>query len=282
MRLASTAVLGILGATVVAVVVLGAVGTAPAAPPRAEAPLDELVVALHLPAPGLQVGAVRGREVVAGRGLEVDVARALARRLRVRLRLINIADEAALTRPGAKSWDVAIAGIDARPRSGVDLSAPYLRVDPVVLMRAGLPRPRTAADLRLRLLCAVAGSRGAAAARGLRSSFAPILARGDAELLRLVQTGRCDAAVREAPRLGVALRAGNGRHGPVGGRIDTGSSWAFALPLHSALRADVNNALRRLRADGTLGRIATRWLGFDPATLRRLGGAGAASSAAEQ
>ena len=78
----------------------------------------------------------------------------------------------------------------------------YVRSDPVVLMRAGLPRPRTVADLRSRLLCAVAGSRGAAAARRVRSAFAPLVAESDAELLRLVQTGRCDVAVREAPLLG--------------------------------------------------------------------------------
>ena len=96
MRLASVGVLGALGATVLTVVVLGLVaGTAPAASKQPRETVDVLVVALHLPAPGLQVGAVRGREVVAARGLEVDVARALARRLRVRrIRFVNVADAA--------------------------------------------------------------------------------------------------------------------------------------------------------------------------------------------
>ncbi len=271
-RVASLGVLGVLAATVLTVVVLGLVaGTAPAASKQPRKTVDVLVVGLHLPVPGLQVGAVRGREVVAARGLEVDVARALARRLRVRrIRFLNVADAAVLTSPGAKPWHVAIAGIEARDIGAVDLSARYVRSDPVVLMRAGLPRPRGVADLRSRLLCAVAGSRGAAAARRVGSAFAPLVVEGDAELLRLVQTGRCDAAVREGPLLGAALRRLGGRYGPVGGRIETGASWALAVPRGSAIEPDVDRALSRLRRDGTLSRIVTRWLGFDPAALRRL------------
>jgi hypothetical protein len=34
--------------------------------------------------------------------------------------------------------------------------------------------------------------------------------------------------------------------------------------------ADVTRALARLQRDGTLGRIAVRWLGFDPVRLRTL------------
>jgi polar amino acid transport system substrate-binding protein len=272
MRVASLGVLGALGATVLAVVALGLVaGTAPAASTQPRETLKLLVVGLHLPAPGLQVGALRGGEVVAASGLEVDVARALARRLRIRrIRFVNVGAVTQLTSPGPKPWHVAIAGLEARDRGAVDLSATYVRSDPVVLMRAGLPRPRTVADLRARLLCAVAGSRGAVAARRARSAFAPLVAESDAELLRLVQTGRCDVAVREAPLLGAAMRRLGGRYGPVGGLIDTGASWALAVPRGSVIEPDVGRALSRLRRDGTLRRIAMRWLGFDPAALRRL------------
>jgi polar amino acid transport system substrate-binding protein len=271
-RAASLGVLGALAATLLAVVVLGVVaGTAPAAPAPTPEPLDELVVALHLPAPGLQVGAVRGRDVVAASGLEIDVARALARRLGARrVRFLQVSDPAALTSAGPKPWHVAIAALEARDRGAVDLTASYLRSDPVVLMRAGLPRPRNLADLRARLLCAVRGSAGAIEARRIRSLFPLLAADGDADLLRLVQTGRCDAALREAPRLGVAMQRIGGRYGPVGGRVETSASWAIAVPRESAVAARVARAISRLRRDGTLGRIAVRWLGFDPLRLRAL------------
>ena len=273
MRAASGFVLGALGVALLAVLVFGLVGTAPAAspPPTPTEGVDELVVALHLPAPGLQVGAVRGRDVVAAQGLEVEVARALARRLgATRVRLVNVGDASALTRGGPKAWDIALAGIDADARVGVDLSAPYLRADPVVLMRAGLPRPRVLSDLRSRLLCTIPGSGGDAAVRRVHSVFVPIRARDDAELLRLVETGRCDAAVREAPALGTTMRRRGGRYGPIGGRIDTGSSWAVAVPRGSELTPRVNRALGFLRANGTLAGIIERWLGFDPSRLRVL------------
>jgi ABC-type amino acid transport substrate-binding protein len=270
-RVASTAVLAALGLTVLAVIAFGVVGTAPAAAPPKDAPLDELVVALELPAPGLRAGAVRGSEIVAARGLEVEIARALARRLGARsLRLVDVPNVAALTRPGPKAWDAALSGLPTDTRGGVEMSVPYVSAAPAVLLRAGLSRPRRLADLRSRQLCVVAGSPGAAAARRIHSLFAPLVATGDEELLRLVQTGRCDVAVREAPLLGVALQRLGGRHGPVAGLLDTGRTWSIALPRGSELTARVDRALVRLRADGTLGRLALRWLGFDPARLRRL------------
>ena len=100
-------------------------------------------MALSLPAPALQVGAVRGSEVVLARGLEVDVARAVARRLGLRLRLVQVGDARRLLRPGRRGWDVALAQLVATPtRSRASsFTTPYLRDDPVVLVRRGLKRP---------------------------------------------------------------------------------------------------------------------------------------------
>jgi ABC-type amino acid transport substrate-binding protein len=270
MRALSACVLGALGLSVVVIVVMGVVVSAPAAAP-ARTEQGELVVALHLPAPGLQAGALRGGRVVAARGLEIDVARVLARRLGVRdVRLVNIADARALTRAGAKRWDLALAGIDARTTGGVDMSTAYLTADPVVLMRPGLGRPASLAELRRRTLCLIPGTRAAAVARRLLPQAPVVEAQTDTELVRLAETGSCDAAVREAPQLGTTLRRTGVRHGPLGGRIDTGAGYAVALPQDSELVPDVDRVLTRLRANRTLEKIALRWLGFDPARLRVL------------
>ena len=80
-----------------AVLVSGASG---AAAPPTKTP-GELVVALSMPAPGFQVGAVRGRDVVLAKGLEIDLARALARRLGIpRVRFVNERLFSTLLRPG--------------------------------------------------------------------------------------------------------------------------------------------------------------------------------------
>ena len=107
-------------------------------------------MALSLPAPALQVGAVRGSDVVLARGLEVDVARAVARRLGLRLRLVQVGDARRLLRPGRRGWDAALAQLVATPtRTRVSsFTTPYLRDDPVVLVRRGLKRPTSLAQLR--------------------------------------------------------------------------------------------------------------------------------------
>jgi ABC-type amino acid transport substrate-binding protein len=272
MRAASSVVLGGLGLTVAVVLAAGVAGIARAPAASASAADDhELVVGMHLAVPGLRAGALRRGEIVAATGLEADVVRAVAGRLGARsLRVVAVADRRALTRAGARSWDVAVGGIGNADAGGASRSIGYVLADPVVLMRPGLPRPRSVADLRRRLLCAVRGTAGARAARRFASVFPTVVVDGDAELVRLVGSGRCDAAIREAPELGAMLERIGGRHGHVGGRIATGAALVFAVPEGSTLRPELDRALRRLRADGTLARIARRWLGFDPSGVRVL------------
>jgi ABC-type amino acid transport substrate-binding protein len=250
----------------------GLASTAAAAPEQRP---KQLVVALSLPAPGFQVGAVRGRDVVYARGLEIELVRAVARRLGVRrVVFVQVADPRRLVRPGGKPWDLAVAQVRATKRTAraVDLSAPYLRADPVVLLARGVPRPGSLAGLRTLQLCVVRGSAGASSVSStVRPRRRPLVVDGDRALLRLVQTGRCDAAVREAPQLGRALASRTrSAYGPLAGRIPSEEAFAIALRKGSPLTGEVDRALRRLRADGRLGALAQAWLGLDPARLRPL------------
>ena len=59
--------------------------------------------------------------------------------------------------------------------------------------------------------------------------------------------------------------------GPVTGRIEHGKGFVVAVARGTGLDvAMVDRELRRMRADGTLSRLARAWLGLDPAALRRL------------
>ena len=72
---------------VVAAALLAA--SASAAPPETKTP-GILTVGLAMPSAGFQVGAVRGRDVVLAKGFEIDLARALAKRLQLtRVRFLN-------------------------------------------------------------------------------------------------------------------------------------------------------------------------------------------------
>lgn len=249
-----------------------AVAVPPAAAGRDVAPRN-LVVAMHLPDAGFQVGAVRGGRVTFAAGFEADLARILARRLEAPSpSLVQVVDTARLTAPGPKRWSLALARlVPKRATRGVRFSTPYLRADQAVLARRGLPEPAGLADLARMQLCALQGSRGADVIRTrIRPSAAPLAARDENELLRWVQTGRCDAALREAPLLGVALEGRRAQMGRIVGMVETGAAYAVALPRGSALAPAVDRAIVRLRGDGTLHRLALRWLGFDPGRLRRL------------
>jgi polar amino acid transport system substrate-binding protein len=256
--------------TVVALLVLAA--SAAAAAPATKRP-GELTVALSLPAPGLQVGAVRGSEIVLARGLEVDVARAVARRLGLRPRLVQVGDRRRLVRPGRSGWDVALAQLVATPARTrtASFTSPYLRDDPVVLVRRGLKRPGSLAELRTLQLCAERGRRAAdALAVRVRPRSRPVFVADLGSLLRRVQTGACDAGVAELSRLGPALEGRRDLFGGLAGRIETDRGYALALERGSPLLPAAEGAVRALRADGTLRRLTAAWLGIDLARLHVL------------
>ncbi len=255
---------------VIAVVAsLGVRAGVASAPPQAP---EELVVALSLPAPGLQVGAVRGGDVVLARGLEVELARKIARRLgRTTVRFVN-RTRAALLASGPKRWDIAVAQITpTRPTTrSVDLSPPYLSGGQALLLRRGVPSPTSMGNIAELQLCARNGAPGAAAALDdLRTSTRPLKVPDDEALLRLVQTGRCDAALIDAARLGPLLDGRRERFSPVRLRIGE-QGYVVALPKGSELGPDVDRVVRRLVSSGAMHRLATTWLGLDPARLRRL------------
>ena len=250
-----------------------AVATTAAAATQPTKRPGELTVALNLPRPALQVGAVRGGDIVLARGFEVDVARALARRLGLRLRLVQVRDAQRLLQPGAKSWDVALAQLVPTParERAVSFTMPYLRDDPVVLMRRGLARPTSLAELRPLKLCAEWGRRAADVVAGrVRPRERALLVGSVDALLRKLQTGACDAGLAELSRLGPELEGRRDLYGGLAGRIETQRAYAVALERNGALLPATDRALRSLRADGTLRRLATAWLGVDQTRLRVL------------
>ena len=278
-------VAGIVSCTIVAaglLVALGlpAEGRADDPPPTtttvaAEPRPTELVVALGLGDPVLQAGVVRDGEVILARGLEVDVARDLAKRLAIpRVRFVYVRPASRLLAASVRPWHLTIASI--RPvraaSAGADLSDPYLGTDQAVVLRRGLPRLATLTDLRRKITCAVRGSEGAQAIAGsVAPRVKPILARSAERLLELVQTGACDAALVDADSVGQFVAGRGGILGPVSARVERGGGYVVAVTRGGPIAvSEVDRALARMRADGTMHRLARQWLGIDPARLRPL------------
>ena len=271
-------------AAVVAALVLVALGlpaesraddTPPAVAPIVVPRPTELVVALSLGDPVLQAGAVRDGQVILARGLEVDVARELARRLHIpRVRFVYVRPASRLLAAKVRPWHVTIASIrPVRAASAVaDLSTPYLGTDQAVVLRRGLPRLTALGELRDRVTCALRGSDGARAIVGsVRPALRPILVPSQERLLQLVQTGACDAAVVPADTVGRFVADRGGLLGPVTARVELGGGYVVAVTRGGPVAvAEVDRALERMRMDGTMHRLARTWLGIDPARLRAL------------
>jgi len=235
----------------------------------------ELVVALTLGDPVLQAGAVREGQVILARGLEVDIARELGRRLRIpRVRFVYVRPASRLLAAKVRPWHLTIASIrPVRAASAVaDLSTPYLGTDQAVVLRRGLPRLTALGELQDRVTCALRGSDGARAiVAAVRPSARPILATSNDRLLQLVQTGACDAAVVPADTVGRFVAERGGLLGPVTARVELGGGYVVAVTREGPIAvAEVDRALERMRMDGTMHRLARAWLGIDPARLRAL------------
>lgn len=275
-------VAGVVGITAVAAATIVALGLpadgraddpppAPVVQPRPSA----LVVALSLGDPALQAGVVRDGQVLLARGLEVDIARNLARRLRIpRVQFVYVRPASRLLAAKVRPWHIMISSIrPTRAASSLaDLTEPYLGTDQAVVLRRGLPRLTELDDLRGKITCALRGSDGARAlATSVVPVVRPILAPSNDRLLQLVQTGACDAAVVDASGAGRLVAGRGGVLGEITARVEFGSGYVVAVTRGGPVAvAEVSRALDRMRADGTMHRLARAWLGIDPERLRQL------------
>jgi cystine transport system substrate-binding protein len=275
-------VVGLVGGAAVAAGVLVALGLPadgraedPSPAPVVQPRPSVLVVALSLGDPVLQAGVVRDGEVILARGLEVDIARNLARRLGIpHVRFVYVRPASRLLAARAHPWHIAIASVrPTRTASSLaDLSGPYLVTDQAVVLRRGLPRLTKLGDLRSKITCALRGSDGARAiVASVVPIVRPILAPSNERLLQLVQTGVCDAAIVDADGVGRLVAGRGGVLGQITARVELGGGYVVAVTHGGPVAvAEVERALQRMRADGTMHRLARGWLGIDPARLRPL------------
>ena len=202
------------------------------APPPLEDP-SELVVGVSMPVTGLQVGAVRGRSVVLAKGLEIDLARALAKRLGVpRVRFVHEPLFSTLVSGRPADWDLALAAITITPERArrVDFSKPYLTADQAVLMHEGFtPVPTSIAALRGLQLCSERATTGARAiVDRIKPTRKPRLVANPSQLTYDLYSDRCDAIVfrRARPRGGArgGSRTVRAVRGPGSSRASTTAS----------------------------------------------------------
>jgi polar amino acid transport system substrate-binding protein len=231
-----------------------------------------LTVGLNMPSPGFEVGSVQGHDVRFARGLEIDLARAIAANLGIKQ--VVFYQESQFNRliaPGPKPWDIALGEVsitDARAAQ-LTMSIPYLDASQGVLLRRGLtPLPKTRADLTPLRICTQGGTTGADVVTDVIRPTRPAKLYGNVtRMVDGLQAGRCDAVVYDAPILATLRAQTPERYGPLAGVIDTHEHYGVVLPKGSPLEAAVNTAIGTLIAGGRISILSRRWLATDMTKL---------------
>jgi polar amino acid transport system substrate-binding protein len=205
-----------------------------------------------------------------GQGFEGAVAEAVWERLgysKDRTTFVSVAFNDALT-AGPKPFDFDINQftiLDSR-RANVDFSAPYYAVTQAVVAMTGnrAAHAQTLAELRGLRLGAMAGSSSLAAIESTLHPATPPaqFASNDDAKLALTE-GRIDAMIVDYPT-GVQISEQQIPDSVLVGQFPrlagTDEAFGVLLPKNSPLTPCVSAAVEQLYSDGTLDRLAERWL----------------------
>jgi len=232
-----------------------------------------LTVAVDIGTIGLAEGAIVDGKLASSSGFEIDLARALARKLGVKLRIVDV-PFAQVFAPGSKPFDVSIAHvtITGQREKSVDFTRPYFVVNKGVLLAPGIAPPATLADLRKFRICAQAATTSIEYVRTrLRPRLAPYSFPSPIDALRALSDTYCQAMIADLEILVAAKRDQPELYGPIGGQIITHERYGAVFEKGSKLRAPVSSVLQSLARAGLVTRLATRWFGdgWDKAPVLR-------------
>jgi polar amino acid transport system substrate-binding protein len=242
-----------------------------AAPPVKTA--GTLTVGLSLPSPGFQTGTIRGTDVSNPKGMEVEMARDIAAKLGLKtVKFYNVANFANIYSAAPKPYDFSLAEvtITAARAKVVSFSVPYYDANQGVLIRKGLsPQPKSIADLKNLTLCAQIGTTGADFIKTkIRPTKTALFPQLTTVMFQQVQTSRCDAAIFDAPILGGQVATNPKAYGPIIGQIKTNEQYGIVFTKsQTALRAQVNTVLKGMIKDGTISKLAKKYLTTDVSKL---------------
>ncbi|MBW3622526.1 MAG: ABC transporter permease subunit [Armatimonadetes bacterium] len=197
------------------------------------------------------------------RGFDIDIGEALAKELGVKARWMNTAWDGIFPALLSKKFDLIISITTITPdrRKIMAFSEPYYTSGNILAVRKeDARRIQSLNDLRGK----TAGAQLGTTAQTVLEKFGGIEVRKyntlNDELLDL-RNGRIDAVAAEAPVLWWAIKTGYSDLVTVGDLI---TSEKYGIPMRKEdtdLIAAVNQALRKMRADGTYDRIYSKWFG---------------------
>jgi polar amino acid transport system substrate-binding protein len=230
----------------------------------------KLVVGFGLPAPSFWNGQASGNTLKNPSGFEYSLALAVAKQLGVsskNVQLLNVPFGTMLL-AGKKPFDFAMeeTTITAQRAKVISFSTPYFSANQGVLIAKGVKKPTTIAALKSLQTCAQASTTGLSwVQHKLRPAKKPLVySASSSAAFDAVQSGACQALILDVPIIEAQNAKKPGAYGGVVGQINTHEGYGAVFQKNSPLIPYVNRAIRTLRANGTIGKLAKRWEGYDP------------------
>jgi polar amino acid transport system substrate-binding protein len=248
---------------VAAIVAVPAASARPAAVPTLQS--GKLIVAYGDPNPGFVNGSVRGSKFLNPKGYEVDLAKAIAAKLKLKP-VWMYSPWTGLFAPGTKKFDVSFqeATITAQRKKTVDFSATYMNANQGVLLSKQAPVPHSIADLRKLQTCAQADTTGLQYIQDqLKPDKKPLIYPTTTALYHSAQLNQCQAVILDVPLVSLEAKSKPGAFGPVAGQIVTHEQYGAVMQKGSKLTPIINSTIKALTKNGTVGKLQKKWFNID-------------------
>jgi glutamine transport system substrate-binding protein len=198
-------------------------------------------------------------------GFDIDLWDAVAKDLGLTYKLQPMDFNGIIPALQTKQVDVALAGITIKDerKKVIDFSDGYYDSG-FMLMVPAASAIKGPADLAGKTLAVKTGTSATDYAKAnFKSTELRQFPNIDNAYLEL-QTGRVDAAMHDTPNvLYYIATAGNGKVKAVGAQM-MAHQYGFGFPKGSPLVAKVNDALKKIKADGRYAAIYKKWFGAEP------------------
>lgn len=201
-------------------------------------------------------------------GFNIDLGEELAKRMQRKLVVEGTEFSGLVPGLNAKKYDFILAPVTVTPERAKAMlfTEGYLDTDYTFVTTKGAPAIKSLDDLKGKTVSVNKGSAYENWARDnmARYGFKYDVYGNNADAVQAVQSGRADAnlagstvaawAAKQNPAVQTTLT------------IKTGLVWALAFRLDDKAGRDAaGNALKCMKLDGTVGKIANKWFGYTPA-----------------
>ncbi|WP_082761978.1 ABC transporter permease subunit [Mycolicibacterium mucogenicum] len=193
-------------------------------------------------------------------GYDVDVAKAVAGKLGVRVEFVETPWDSIFAALEANRFDVVANEVTINPerKAKYDLSESYSVGEGVIVTRADDNSIKSLDNLKGKVAAENATSNWSEVARKAGARVETV--EGFTQAIKLLNQGRVDVVVNDSIAVYAYLAETGDKSVKIAANTGEKSEQGFAARKDSGLLPDLNKALDELRADGTLARISQKYL----------------------